>query len=49
MPWYVNVGLIVFILVCFRGVWSSSSKSGFPAHRLHPVDVANGASREAAE
>ena len=38
-PWYVNVALVLFILVCFRGVWSCSSPSGFPTHRLHPSEL----------
>jgi hypothetical protein len=38
-PWYVNLALVVVVLVCFRGVWSSSTPGGFPTHRLHPSEV----------
>jgi len=38
-PWYVNVALVLFIGLCFRGVWSCSSPSGVPTHRLHPSEL----------
>ena len=38
-PWYVNLALVVFILVCFRGVWSCSTPSDFPTHRLNPSEL----------
>ena len=38
-PWYVNLALIVIVVACFRGVWSCSSPSGFPTHRVHPSEL----------
>lgn len=38
-PWYVNLALVLFIFACFRGVWSCSTPSGFPTHRIHPNDL----------
>jgi hypothetical protein len=38
-PWYINVGLVLFIFVCFRSVWACATPSGFPTHRLHPSEL----------
>jgi hypothetical protein len=38
-PWYVDVALVLVVFACFRGVWSCSTPSGFPTHRLHPAEL----------